>query len=124
MTIKNNNNSKKKFKDFINYMIFIFYLFLFVIAIIFFEMGYHAIDTSYNILRISHYENQSYYDKWLDMNLNGDNFTFSEEYTYGWKMISVSISIFLGLFIILFIDNIYRYFIILIQELKGGKHEK
>lgn len=53
-------------------------------SIMLFNIGYHAVDLSYNVLRVSYYENTNYYDTYTDTTLGNDINTIPEMYRKGW----------------------------------------
>ena len=71
-------------------------------------MGYHAIDTSYNLLKLSYENNASYYNTYYDMTLNGYYLTIADEYIFGWKLILISLIIHLYWILFFIVGNLHN----------------
>jgi len=51
--------------------------------------GYHAVDLSYNVLRISYFEHTDYYTSYGDLTLGNKFYSMQEVYRMGWIYIFI-----------------------------------
>ena len=88
---------KRKNKSLIITAVKFVYILLFTLSLLCFGIGYHALDTSYNILKLSYAENQDYYDRYYDLTLGGKALTIPYEYIYGWIFIFIAYVLLIGI---------------------------
>ena len=69
------------------------YIIVLVLSVLLFGIGYHAIDLSYNMLKLSYEQGQDYYTSYSDVSLSGKARSYADWYRIGWLEVTFSFSL-------------------------------
>ena len=84
-------------------------MFLFIASLLSISIGYHAIDTSYNILKLSYENNVNYYYDYCDETLANKCISIPAEYKYEWRFVLYGLAIMMAIIIITLSKDEYTY---------------
>jgi len=115
--IKLYEDNKKKVNKALSYSFIFLMLVLLCSAIFLFNSGFKNIDSSRNMLKLSYYENQDYYDTWRDLGSRGEVYSFETWYVLGLKQITYAFIAVVVLCLLLLIPYL-RPFTLEIKEKK------